>query len=211
MIKTKHILFIFLPALLVVTATFFIRAIQYEPLFPEQQDSTDQGFAVPIFPEDPVIGERSAPITLIAFEDLGCDACRHQDRILEDVMQRHPGKIKLIWKSFPVTRFPINSENAHLHAFCAHDQNKFEAFKEFAFVNSSNLNQQTLGIIAQEVDLNERKQNSCLESDRPQAYLARNKQLATLLNIGSVPTFFLENKQIPAPQTAEGWIALLNL
>lgn len=211
MIKTRHLFYIFLPALVIVGITFFIRFIQYEPLFPDLEEKTEQGFSVPIFPEDPIIGQKTAPLTLIAFEDLGCDACKHQDRILNDLMQKYPGKVKLIWKSLPVTRFPVSSEQAHLHAYCAHDQNKFDEFKRFAFANSDNLNPQTLQIISEEIDLSERKLENCLESGRAESYLSRNKQLAGLLNIGSVPAFFLENKQIPAPETTDGWAALLSL
>jgi len=69
MIPIKKILLIFIPAILVVSFGFFIEIIKYQPLFPKvkPQDNTPQQFIIPLYPQDPIIGNAKSPITIIAF------------------------------------------------------------------------------------------------------------------------------------------------
>src|SRR3989338_11569161 len=109
MLKTRHILFIFLPAVIIAAFALFIRLLQYEPLFPKEDNTVaeePQALQIPIFPDDPIMGDKKAAITLIAFEDLGCAACAEQDDLFRQLLEKYPSKIKIIWKPLPVTFIP---------------------------------------------------------------------------------------------------------
>ena len=56
-----------------------------------------------------------------------------------------------------------------------------------------------------------KKLADCLADGQAEAYMAKNEQLGLALNIQSVPTFFLNNKQINPPTILEGWEAVLGL
>lgn len=213
MLRTHHMIFIFLPALLIVSIIFGIRVFQYNAIFQSQEDNTDEVSLelIPILKDDPIIGSSAAPQTLIAFEDFSCDGCKSQNILLKELEQRHPGKIKTIWKGLPVATFPYSSEPAHEYAFCANKQNKFSSFKEFAFANSTNLSKNTLDTIVEEVELDKDDLADCLASEQPLLYIDTVRQLARILHIQHVPTFFLDNTQIPAPASIEEWEAVLGL
>lgn len=215
MIRSKTLIFIFLPAIIIASFTLFIRVIQYQPLYPKvenYQDSNTVGnFTIPIYSEDPIIGSKKSSKTIMAFEDFACEGCKIQFTLLEQLLSKHPNKIKIIWKGLPVSKFPHSSETAHKYAFCANEQNKFDEFQKLAFTNSNNLSTQILDIIVDQIDIKKSNFKNCLESEAPNNHIEKTEQLGILLNIQSVPTIFIDNKQTETPTSLEGWEALLKL
>ena len=211
--KMKYLALIFIPAILIAMLAFFIRFIQYEPQFPKEDEpqTAQTGLQIPIYPDDPIIGNKKAPITLIAFEDFGCDGCKIQSTLFDSLMKKHPDKVKIIWKGLAATKFPFPTNLAHEYGFCANRQNKFKEFSQLAFTNSDNLSQIILDTIAKEIELDEKDVTDCLASGEAKAYMVKNEQLGLALNIQSVPTFFLNNKQINQPTILEGWETVLGL
>lgn len=213
MIKPVHIIFIFTPALLLVAIIFFVSIIQYKPLFAteQKQEAPTGELPIPIFPDDAVMGDKKAAKTLIVFADLGCETCAYQHTLLKQLMETYPQKIKIIWKGLPVTRFPVSSERAHAYAYCASLQGKFEPFVDLVYDNNTNLSESLLQELASQATLKEKDLSTCLSSSIPEQYTEQTKQLAELLNIQAVPTFFYEGKQIATPSTQVGWETILEL
>ncbi len=208
----KQLLTLFVPALAVVAIGLIIAIIQYDPLYPkENNNKSEASDLIPIFTEDPIVGYKKAPITIIAFEDFGCEGCKAQSDIFDQIMLKHPKKIKVVWKSLTVTRFPISTQRAHEYGLCANEQGKFSEFKELAFVNGLNLSQGILDLIVEETEMSERKLTSCLNSAKPTKYLSQNESLANLLNVQAVPTIFIDNVQINTPSSIEEWEMVLGL
>lgn len=214
MLKTRHIFLIFIPALLLGFLALFIRVIQYEPLFPKNEEKgvdTKAQLVVPLFESDPILGDKRAPLTVIAFEDFGCEACRGQDGLISALLEQYPKKVKFVWKSLPVTKFPYPTDRAARYGFCADEQNQFAEFKQFAFANAENLSEAGLAQITEAMKLDKNKLTRCLNSQDVEAYMTKNQQLALLLNVQAVPTFFIDNVQISTPQSIDQWKAVLNL
>lgn len=213
--KMKYIILIFAPAIAVAVLAMFVRFMQYEPLMPSEEDilalQNKQGLQIPIYAEDSIIGNKKAPITVVAFEDFGCGGCAAQSAIFDQLIKKYPDKIKLVWKGIPVTQFPHPTDMAHEYSFCANKQNKFHEFSKLAFVNGGNLSQGILNAIADKIELNKKKLAECLDSGAATIHIQKTEQLGMALNIQTVPTFFLNNKQINPPQILEGWEAVLGL
>lgn len=213
MIPTKKLLFIFIPAIAVVSLAFFIQIIKYQPLFPkvDTKDTTKKEFVIPLFPEDPIIGNIKAPITIIAFEDFSCPSCEQQNTVLENLLEKYPNKFKVIWKGLPVSEFPYPAIEAEKYGYCANKQKKFADFKAGAFANSLNLSQDTLQIIAQDIELDDKQLHDCLIAPDVTSYINNTKQIAQILNIQAVPAFFIDNKQIENPKSEYDWVDVLGL
>jgi len=125
MLKLRHLLAIFIPAILIIVAVFFVRIIQYQPLYPKQSAGSQKNitdFTIPIFSTDPVLGDRQAPATLIVFSDLGCALCREEFSIWQKILKTYPKKFKIIWKALPVTQIPYDTRLANSYAYCANEQ-----------------------------------------------------------------------------------------
>ena len=214
MLRTRNLLVIFLPALILAFLALFIRVIQYEPLFPKENtegESAKDQFVVPLFNNDPILGDKKAPLTVIAFEDFGCEACSYQDTLISALLEQYPKKVKFVWKTLPVTKFPYPTDRAARYGFCADEQNQFEEFKRFAFANEDNLSEAGLEQIAEAMKLDKNRLTRCLAGADVETHMTKNQQLALLLNVQAVPTFFVDNVQISTPQSIDQWKAVLNL
>lgn len=216
MIKTRTLLIILVPAILIASFALFVRIIQYEPLLPKiDKETADQNqdglITIPIYPEDPMLGNKKAPKTIIVFEDFGCENCKEQFSVISQLLTKHPDAIKIIWKGLPVARFPYPSDLAHEYAYCLNKQEEFENFAKFAFTNSHQLKKEILDMIVKEMDVSAKKLNECLETGEAKNHIERTKQIGRLLNIQAVPAVFLNNKQINPPATVEGWEAMVGI
>ncbi|MBU0596596.1 DsbA family protein [Patescibacteria group bacterium] len=217
MLKTRHLYLIFIPAIAIVLFVFLIRVIQYEPLLPysldeiNNTDNNEKESLVVLFEDDPLLGKKKAPRTLIVFEDFGCESCATLSENLNELLVTYPDDVKVIWKMLPVTRFPIPTDLAHEYAYCANSQNKFEKFKDLAFANRDNLSEITLKTISAQIELNPKKLEACLVSPEVTSYFEKTEDLAQMLNIQAVPTVFYKNTQIQPPDTLLGWQVFLGL
>ncbi len=214
-LSTKKILYVFIPALLLGALALFIEIIRYEPQYPKitiSDTPTSTGkIIIPILQDDPVIGERKAPITIIAFEDFSCPACKVQHELLTRLQTEIPHKIKVIWKGLPVNDFPYPATDALTYGFCANKQNKFDTFASYAYANQDNLSIATLSLIATEAKLDTSKLSSCLSSAESSTHIELTKNIAKLMHVQSVPTFFIDNTQIKTPTSFEEWKQMLKL
>lgn len=213
MVKTKNIIFLFVPAIAVAGFALFLSISQYEPTYLKKEiiktEEENKNF-VAIFTEDPILGNPKSPKTIIAFEDFGCGRCREQMQIFNQLLEKYPNQIKIIWKSLDVTKFPSSAELSHSYAFCANQQNKFSEFKN-NLLKLEDINETSLKTSLNQISLDKNLFDNCLQSKEVLDYKEKNRQLATVLGIQTVPTIFINNKSIQEPLTLEGWQALLSL
>lgn len=212
MIGKKQLLLVFIPALLIAALALYIRIGQFEPLYSdtnaEEENIVD---LIPVFADDPILGDKAAPTTIIAFEDFGCPACKVQAQLFDQLLDKYPGELKVVWKGLPVTRFPFASETAERYAYCANKQGLFGAFKQYAFANSDNLSESILQTITEEIGLDKDTFDTCLASGAPQAHISQVEELARILRIQSVPTLFVNGSQVEPPHSLADWESILDL
>jgi protein-disulfide isomerase len=212
MIKNKSVIFILILAIAFASFALFVNIVKYKPIYGEETSNKEEEKLdfVPIFSEDPILGNKNAPKTIIAFEDFGCTRCKDQMDIFRQLMEEYPNQVKIIWKSLDSTKFPYSSELAHSYAYCANEQDKFAEFEKIVF-ESENISEESLKMYALDADLDKTKLTDCLSSERPKNYKEKNEQLADTIGIYSIPTIFINNKSVQEPLTLEGWKALLSL
>lgn len=210
----KKIYAVFFPAILLGGLALFIQIIRYQPLNPTikptEQNAAGE-FIIHPLPTDPIIGNKKSPITVIAFEDFSCEACRSQHDLFLQLQEKHPNKVKMVWKGLPVNDFPYSSDTALRYGVCAHEQKQFDQFAAYAFSNTDNLSEGTLTKISEEIKLDTKELTTCLASDRPDRIIELNKNIANTLNLQSVPTLFIDNVQIETPRLLSDWERILEL
>jgi len=214
MIKTRHLIIIFIPALILIIwmlygflSKNYQDSVRLEQIY-HQNNTLD---LIPILPGDPLIGNPKASTNIIVFEDFGCDGCAAQIAMFDELLAKYPDKFNLIWKGLPVNHFPTSSEEAHSYAYCANKQGKFSEFKDMAFANNKNLTDENLKIISEKILLNQNELQTCLASEFPKEKIKQVQDLAYALNISAVPTIFIDNKQTLIQNTLEAWEAYFEL
>lgn len=210
---TKHLVAL-LGAVLFASMLLFIAITQYQSLTPKPIASSSvlDTFTIPILPGDPILGDVRAQRTVIAFEDYACTSCQQQHQLLNQVLEKYPQRIKIVWKGLPINQFPHDSRDAQIRAYCYEAQDLFEDFHTLAFINADALSVAILEQIDEQIDgVNQSALQNCIDSPEAQAYISQNELIARALQIQQVPTFFIDNQQIQPPQSLEGWEAVLGL
>jgi len=86
--------------------------------------------------DDPVKGNPDAPVTIIEFSDFQCPFCKRFFDETLSLLERDyidTGKVKLVYRDFPIENIHPNAPAAHLAAECADEQGSFWEYHDTLF------------------------------------------------------------------------------
>lgn len=151
--------------------------------------------------DDPVLGDKNAPVTIVEFSDYECPFCkRHFDETFPQLVKEYidTGKAKLVYRDLPLPFHDPMATKEAIAANCAREQGGdtkyFEYHDEIFTRTSSNgngLSEADLTTIASDVGLNLNTFNSCLQDPAQEAEV--KKDLADAGNAGAsgTPSFIV--------------------
>ena len=93
----------------------------------EEEKKAEKQFENPVkidISTAPVKGDAKAPITIVEFSDFECPFCQRGANIIDEVVAKNKGKVKLAFLNFPLGMH-ANAKPAAIAAMAAHEQNKF--------------------------------------------------------------------------------------
>jgi protein-disulfide isomerase len=144
----------------------------------------------------PVLGDENAPVTIAVFDDFECPYCAQSVPLFKQVLDIYPGKVKLVFKNFPLSSHR-NAQNAAITALAAQRQGKFWEMHDLLFANYNKLNPQKIDELAAEAGLDLDQ----LKKDRKDPQLsARIKQdidEGTAAGVRGTPTVFVNGRLLP--------------
>ena len=91
--------------------------------------------------KSPVLGEASAPVTLVEFSDYQCPFCkRNATTVLPELVKQYvdSGKVRVVMREMPIEsihQFALGAANA---ALCAHEQGEYWKMHDLLFANRKN-------------------------------------------------------------------------
>ncbi len=201
---------------------FFLQAIpldEIENLLNQQQASGDiQEIGTPteiILSEDddPSIGNKDAPVTILEFSDFECPFCaRFVDDTFPEIKREYidTGKVLFVFKDFPLINIHKDAFNAALAADCANEQGKFWEMHDLLFDNQRNLEKKDLKSYASKLKLDIAKFNSCLDSESYKDEISQDSAEATGLGITGTPTFIINGRQLKGAATFESFKEIID-
>ena len=145
----------------------------------------------------PTLGPANAPVTIVEFADFECPFCARAFGEIETVVNTtYKGKVRLIWKNFPLNVHPW-AEQAAVAAECARQQNP-EAFWTFArnfYRDQGEINPQNLRShiesYAGSLGLDAKALNACILGNAAEARVEQDKKDAEAIHVNSTPTFLI--------------------
>ncbi|MBI2112860.1 thioredoxin domain-containing protein, partial [Candidatus Woesearchaeota archaeon] len=114
-------------------------------------------------------GDLNAPVTIIEYGDYECPFCKqfHQQTLpLIEKEYIQTGKVKLIFKHFPLAEIHKNAQKASEAAECASNQGKFWEYHNLLFENTNNLDEDSLNNFADKTNLNLQEFSDCLKGGK---------------------------------------------
>ncbi len=155
---------------------------------------------------DPIIGDPNAPITIIEFSDFQCPFCaRFHVQTLPSIMDEYieQGKVKLVFRDFPIQSIHPNALPAAVAAECANDQGKFKDMHDILFDNQNQWNKQettdvltTFSQYAKEIQLEQETFDSCLTSGKHIDEIRKDLQDGRDYGVSGTPGFFVGNDEV---------------
>lgn len=157
----------------------------------------------------PVRGEASAPVTLVEFSDFHCPFCRRVQTTLKELLDRYDGKLKLVYRDFPLDSLHPHARRAAEAARCAHDQGKFWAYHDALFANAPRASSEDLRRYAGQVRLDVEKFDACVLSGVHRATVQHDVDEGTRLGVNGTPAFFINGRLITGAQPLEAFVRLV--
>jgi protein-disulfide isomerase len=160
--------------------------------------------------DDPVLGDAAAPVTIIEFGDYQCPSCRMfwvdvEPRLKRDYIDT--GKVKLVFRDFPIVEIHPEAIVAAIAAQCAADQGKYWQYHDKLFREQDRRGE---GVIrfktgdlkkwAADLRLDTAAFNQCLDSARHQDEVAKDYADGAAVGIQGTPMFFVNGRVIGGAQ-----------
>jgi protein-disulfide isomerase len=151
------------------------------------------------------IGPKTAPITIVEFSDFQCPYCRVAAISLKTVMQRFPGKVRLVFRNYPLDNSCNRMMQRPLHtnaceaakaAYCAKDQGKFEAVYEQLFEHQADIGKTKVIDLAKAGGIDTGKLEQCMADPKTLLAIQKDVEEGNRLGIKGTPFLFLNGRKI---------------
>ena len=151
-----------------------------------------------------VLGEENAPATVVEFSDFQCSACRLAALTLDELMVKHEGKIRFIYRHFPLTSIHKNALAASIASEAADSQGKVWEYSRALFDNQNTWEQLAS---THDVLINLARESGVPDLDKFKSEISKqlkkdlilaDMNFGNQLGINATPTFFVNGKKVSA-------------
>ena len=150
----------------------------------------------------PARGPDAAKVTIVEFSDFQCPFCGREAPVVEKLMKEYDGKVKLVFRHFPLDFHPFAEKAAEAGA-CAADQGKFWPLHDKMFGNQQKLAVEDLKAYAKESGLDPAKFDKCLDSGEKKDLVAADQKAGVDAGVNGTPAFFINGIFINGAQPYE--------
>ncbi len=139
----------------------------------------------------PALGPEDAPVTIVEFSDYQCPYCQRAEAVLAELRAEYPGRLRFVYKHFPLESIHPRARPAAQAAACAGEQGRFWEYHELLFAPGAPMEEKDLKSYAALLKLDRGRFEACRQSGRGDAPVARDIAEAQRLGVSSTPTFFI--------------------
>jgi protein-disulfide isomerase len=145
--------------------------------------------------QSPFKGPADAPVVIVEFTDFQCPYCARLGATIDQMMKLYPGKLKIVYKSFPLSSHRY-SWQAATTAVAANKKGKFwEVYKEI-FANYNRLNDAKLKEIRSHFGLETPEFEALMNSPEIRSRVASDRNEGIQLGVQGTPTVFINGKRL---------------
>ena len=162
--------------------------------------------------DDAVEGQADAPITIIEFSDYECPFCgKFYTETLPLLRTNYieTGKVKLIFRDYPLNDIHPNAQKAAEAAECAGQQNKYFEMHDKLFENQQALSIDNLKQYAKDLNLNQQAFDTCLDDGTMAEEVNKDLAEGTSYGISGTPGFFINGRPIEGAQPFEAFETII--
>jgi len=154
-------------------------------------------------------------VTLIEYADFQCPGCGHYYPIVKKLLHDEGGKIRYIYRMFPLPQIHKNAMISSQAGYAAYLQGKFFEMEDLLFTNQNlwaNLDdagaRNTFNDYAKQLNLDLTKFQKDIDAQPTKNFINKEEDTGVNAGVNSTPTFFVNGKSITLPNTYEEFKSL---
>jgi protein-disulfide isomerase len=150
----------------------------------------------------PSIGDKNAPVTLVEYSDFQCPVCKNLHDVLRGMLPNYAGKVRVVFKDFPLEQIHPWARTAATAGRCAYQQDPKAFWKIYDLIYD---NQEVISAAnawakmadyASQSGVNLDTFKGCMASPEPGAAVDASRENGKLLEVGSTPTVFVNGRRL---------------
>ncbi len=150
----------------------------------------------------PSLGDPKAAVTLVEYSDFECPVCRNLHDVLRGMLPNYAGKVRLVFKDFPLEQLHPWARTAAIAGRCAYQQNPKAFWKMYDFIYD---NQEIISAanawtkmvdFAGQSGLDNDTFKSCMAGPEAAAAVNASRMNGQLLDVNSTPTVFVNGRRM---------------
>lgn len=150
----------------------------------------------------PSLGDPKAPVTLVEYSDFECPVCRHLHDVLRGMLPKYPGKVRVVFKDFPIDQLHPWARTAAIAGRCAYQQDNKAFWKMYDLIYD---NQELISAAnawtkmtdyAGQSGLDSPGFTACMASPETAAAVNASRANGEKLEVNSTPTVFINGRRL---------------
>jgi protein-disulfide isomerase len=154
---------------------------------------------VPVTPDDHILGDDNAQVTLVEYGDYECPYCALAQTSVERVHKQFGKRLRLVFRHFPLAQIHLYAQSAAETAEFAGAHERFWEMHDGLYQNQDQLGVPLLFSLAEALDLSGRELRSALETGQYAPKVHSDFLGGVRSGVNGTPTFFINGRRHEAP------------
>lgn len=144
-----------------------------------------------------VYGDTSAKVTIVEFSDFQCPYCKVAAPIAKKIVDDNQGKVKLIFRQFPLTSIHQYAGFAAqvTEAVSAQNKDYFWKLHDLLFENQSSFSEDEILNLAAQAGANKDQVKSAIDSGKYSDIIKQDYQAGQNIGVQGTPTFYVNGRK----------------
>ncbi len=142
----------------------------------------------------PLRGSPMAPVTIYEFSDFQCPHCKMAAPQLKKIVEESNGKVKLIFKQYPLPMHP-KAREASKATIAAHKQGKFWEMHDLLFENQDRLQTANLDDYAEKIGLDMKRFRADMKSKDADKKIEADLAEGNAVGVEATPSIYVNNRR----------------
>jgi protein-disulfide isomerase len=158
----------------------------------------------------PAMGPEDAPVTIVEFSDYECPFCARAEPIISEVLKRYEGKVRFVYRHFPLDSIHKQARGASEAAACADEQGKFWPYHALLFGSGADLSAAGLESHAEAVEADLEAFRTCVEERRYKATVEADVAEGRSAGVTGTPAFFVNGIVLKGAQPVDEFVRIID-
>lgn len=142
----------------------------------------------------PSKGPDTAPVTIVEFSDFHCPYCRGVQPTLDQVLQKYPTQVRLVYKHFPIDSLHPQARRVADASWCAQQQHKFWEFHDAVYASAPDASPAAIAGFAMKAGLDMKAFDACVTSGKAEPIVQAHIDEGTHYGVSGTPGFFVNGR-----------------